>query len=200
MFACLVAGHWVITDCQQVDQFKFTISLGEVDRFGHIGVFLTGQVPLPAESAAAVYLNWPEEEKADNWIYLGHLSNDKPSAIFQVKKTNDLQRTCSDQATTFSTRLCSKQIGIQLIPIAQIIPTSPSTTTGKASAISTLESIKTVATNFLNYASSFAFCPDPNAPSEAYISLRVVNDWFQKCIAKLAHDPAYLSKPLSLVE
>jgi hypothetical protein len=43
---------------------------------------MTGAQPLPENMGAVIYMGWPP---FTNWIYLGYLSNKKPSAIFKVQ-------------------------------------------------------------------------------------------------------------------
>ena len=54
----------------------------------HVVVFLLGTVPLPAGYGAAVYFGFPPYK---DFLFLGYLSNEKPSAVFKI--TNPQQQT-----------------------------------------------------------------------------------------------------------
>lgn len=82
------------------------ITIPNADNINHIVVFMTGSVPLPDGMAAAglycklyyrnnlfcslVYFSFPDPLSPPTWIYLGFISNQKPSAIFKITKLKQL--------------------------------------------------------------------------------------------------------------
>lgn len=87
---------------QQVSETQFVIPIPDIDHVNHLVVFMTGQIPFPEnfggggasnscfhlfvdESLRLVYFSWPSSE-GPSWIFLGKITNQKPSAIFRVNK------------------------------------------------------------------------------------------------------------------
>ena len=193
MFSCLVAGRWIYTNCQQIDQFQFLIDLGDVDQFNHIAVFMTGASLLPENYSAQIFLNWPIENNA-NWINLGAINNNKPSAIFKVTtaQNKNNQLTTEPLHSSLQSNNLKKQLGIAIVETAQV--TLPTTTmTNYTSSLTTVQLIKNIINNFVNYASSFSFCPNPQLPSVTFIPTKVVNEWLTKVSGKLDHDANYFT-------
>lgn len=86
MFACMVAGELVQTDCVQVSENQFAFSIQKTtSSIRNLAVFLTGAEPFAEGLGAIVHFAWPPYE---NWQVLGYLSNTKPSAIFAVRQQN----------------------------------------------------------------------------------------------------------------
>ena len=85
MFACLVAGELVQTECVQVSENQFAFSIEKATTIRNLAVFMTGAEPFPDGLGAIVHFAWPPY---DNWQVLGYLSNAKPSAIFAVRQVN----------------------------------------------------------------------------------------------------------------
>lgn len=73
-----------------MDTNKFLITIPNADCINHVVVFLTGQCPLPDGLASAVYFSFPNPSSPPAWIYLGYISNDKPSAIFKINKLKQM--------------------------------------------------------------------------------------------------------------
>ena len=58
------------------------------DDVNHVVVFLTGSQPLPEGVVAGIYLHWPKP--TPGWFLLGHINNEKPSAIYKIAKVSHL--------------------------------------------------------------------------------------------------------------
>lgn len=87
MFACLVAGELVQTECVQVSETQFAFSIEKATTIRNLAVFMTGSEPFPDGLGAIVHFSWPPY---NNWQVLGHLTNAKPSAIFAVRQSHQI--------------------------------------------------------------------------------------------------------------
>ena len=85
MFAVVVAGRPVITTLQTISQTQFAFTIPSQPTFSHIVVFLLPNNALPADSAAAVYIQMPP---STDFKLLGAVANDKQSAIFKVRNSS----------------------------------------------------------------------------------------------------------------
>lgn len=95
---------------QQVSETQFVIPIPDIDHVNHLVVFMTGQIPFPEnfggggkyfqriilliireKTFLSVYFSWPSTE-GPSWIFLGKISNQKPSAIFRMNKLKGIFR------------------------------------------------------------------------------------------------------------
>ncbi|CAG2107275.1 unnamed protein product, partial [Medioppia subpectinata] len=90
MFGLIVSGRLVVTDFVSVDVNKCLITIQNADDINHVVVFMTGTQPFPEGMAGSVYFSFPDPSSPPTWIYLGFISNDKPSAIFKITKLKQL--------------------------------------------------------------------------------------------------------------
>jgi len=134
MFGCIVSGRLVQTDFQQLEPTKFLLNMTEADKINYVVLFLTGTLPLPMGTAAAVYWSWPDPSSPSKWQYLGHISNSKPSAIFKIshiKKLHEINQSCEEIQNNgiFGAQGISHiaQIGISIEPEASILQQTPAT-------------------------------------------------------------------------
>jgi hypothetical protein len=81
MFGVIVSGRPVLTDVQTISQTQFAFTLPAAPPFSHLVVFLLPGTALPADTAAAVYVQLPGSPE---FKLLGAIANEKPSAIFKV--------------------------------------------------------------------------------------------------------------------
>ncbi|PVU94893.1 hypothetical protein BB561_002198 [Smittium simulii] len=111
MFGCLVAGRLVQTNLEQVAENKFIFKLEQPHLINHLVVFLLGTVSFPEGYAATVHFKYPQAE----WVYLGAVSNDKPSAIFRLGK--------KDPAAFASPDTLVAEIGISVETVQDVAST-----------------------------------------------------------------------------
>lgn len=78
-FAVVLPGASVITEFQCLDNVRWVRSLGNAPE--SIVVFLTSPAPLPPATALGVYI---AREDDGAFVYVGHLSNARPSTILRV--------------------------------------------------------------------------------------------------------------------
>lgn len=162
----------------------------DADNINHIVVFLTGVTPLPDGMAGIVYFSWPDPNAPPNWQQLGHISNQKPSAIFKVSNLKKLHEIsdCTNVNTFGMQNIChNAQIGISIEPLGNVrdVP-SPTTTSYLSFTQKMLES-------FINYVSSFSvnqsnMMPNPN---ENFVPLSTIQNWYQTFERRLQQNPNF---------
>ncbi|KAL2916615.1 hypothetical protein HK105_203727 [Polyrhizophydium stewartii] len=112
---------------------QFLFELSDPATINHLVVFLTG-TPFPQGYAATVYFLWPSPGNA-TWTLLGHLSNEKPSAIFRLggkkaplqpgKSMDTLMDDASGDAAPFAMGTggptAAAQLGISIEPVESVM-------------------------------------------------------------------------------
>jgi hypothetical protein len=193
MFGILIAGRLVQTDMQQVGETQFLFNIQDADNINHIVVFMTGQTPFPDGFGGAVYFCWPSTS-GPSWQLLGHISNNKPSAIFKVA---NLKKDGVENANPFGALANQQnhmaQIGISVESIDQLVQQTPVTNTTASNLSSFKEFTQKMLESCFNYLSSFAVSQaqmTPN-PSEAYVPLSALQQWFQTFQRRLEQNPNF---------
>ncbi|RWS16355.1 protein OPI10-like protein [Dinothrombium tinctorium] len=192
MFAVIVSGRLVQTNFEAVDTSKFLLTIPDADNINHIVVFLTGSNPLPLGYAACVYFSWPDPNAPPTWIYLGYISNDKPSAIFRISKLKVGADAPAINAFGYSQPIVSHvaQIGISIEPSAQIEQMTPDPSVSPPNMDSYALFATKTAENLFNYVVSFAQSIVPNS-DEQFIPLSCVRQWYENFLRKLQFDPDF---------
>uniref|UniRef100_A0A023F2X1 Uncharacterized protein n=1 Tax=Triatoma infestans TaxID=30076 RepID=A0A023F2X1_TRIIF len=194
MFGLLASGRMVQTNYDRVGEKQFLITIPDADNINHIVVFLTGNVAFPDGYAGLVYFSWPDPNAPPNWQLLGILSNTKPSSIFKIsnmKKSDELRTLQEAGLMQFSQTKISHvaQVGISIEPI-DVVQQQWELLNAEATQNQTqfVEFAQKMLQNFLNYSVSFVLTPSPN---EAYVPLKVVEDWYKNFERKLALNPYF---------
>lgn len=141
-----------------------------------------------------IYFSWPDPQNQIAWHLLGHISNEKPSAIFKIsnlKKANPttaanqfgvlqggLQPGFFGQASAHNA-----QVGISIEPLDSILQSTPVSTADPPKVSSYVEFTEKMLSNFVNYATSFG---DGNS-----ISVNVVHNWYDNFKRRLLQDPNF---------
>lgn len=198
MFAVLVAGRLVQTDEHQIDERKVVFDLGDLTDANHIVVFMTGQVPFPDGFGGAIYLNLPCATGEPNWLFLGHLTNQKPSSVYRI---SGLKRDSSGPSSIFVSSLLPAtaqphhaQLGISIDPLQDLIQQTPIPGSNSVPPATLTEFCQKMLQTFYNYSSSFAQSRADLAQSmssEQYVPLATLDKWFLEFKAKLALDPNF---------
>ena len=223
MFGLILAGQLVRTDARPVSPTEVVFDVADAAKSNHVVVFLTGQTPFPEGQAGAVYLGTPNVDFADAasadaaglvWVLLGHLSNEKPSAIFKIsglkKPTATTASSINNPAnalfgggggiaggmTMASTpKSGGAQIGIMVAPIAELAQQTPASAATAPTADAFAQFTTKMCANFFNYASSFASTPAqmtaPIGGNEQFVSLNVVQRWFDNFTRRMTLNPNY---------
>ncbi|KAH9245257.1 hypothetical protein BASA81_017264 [Batrachochytrium salamandrivorans] len=76
-------GALSLVDWSKQTSNKYAFQLPDATSINHLVVFLTGAAPFPPGYAATVHFLWPSSTN-QTWTLLGHISNEKPSAIFKL--------------------------------------------------------------------------------------------------------------------
>ncbi|RWS26393.1 protein OPI10-like protein [Leptotrombidium deliense] len=189
-FGIIVSGRLVQTEFESVDNGKFLITIPEADSINHIVVFLTGSQPLPVGYGASVYFSWPDPNAPPTWLFLGHISNDKPSAIFKITK---LKGGADETVNPFGyvQQIVSHvaQIGISVEPLGQIEQLTPVTNVNPVNANSFVLYATKTAENLFNYVTSFG--QEVNNSGEQYIPLSTIRQWYENYLRKLQLNPNF---------
>uniref|UniRef100_A0A0P4W0K5 Uncharacterized protein n=1 Tax=Rhodnius neglectus TaxID=72488 RepID=A0A0P4W0K5_9HEMI len=194
MFGLLASGRMVQTNYDRVGENQFLITIPEADNINHIVVFLTGNIAFPDGYAGLVYFSWPDPDAPPNWQLLGTLSNEKPSSIFKIsnkRKTEELRTLQEAGLMQFTQTKISHvaQVGISIETVA-VVEQQKQLLNAEVTQIQTqfVEFAQEMLKNFLNYSVSFIVTPTPN---EAYVPLKVVEDWYKNFERKLSFNPYF---------
>ncbi|KAK3101071.1 hypothetical protein FSP39_000736 [Pinctada imbricata] len=154
---------------------------------------MTGQTPFPDGLGGAVYFCFPNPQ-GQSWMLLGHLTNQKPSAIFKISnlKSGDSVSfnpfgPCTPEASHMA------QIGISVEPLTTLSQQTPVTSAHVSKIDSFVEFSQKMLENFFNYASSFGISQSqmtPN-PSETFVPLSTLQNWFQTFERRLQQNPYF---------
>jgi len=213
MFGLILAGQLVRTDSRVVSPTQVVFDIPDASKSNHVVIFLTGATPFPEGQGGAVYLGTLPEDPAEAsaglaWVLLGHLSNEKPSAIFKIsglKKATAVGSSASSQNSFFQTAGMGTpanqpgsngaQIGIMVAPIAELAQQTPASTATAPTADAFAQFTTKMCSNFFNYASSFAATPSqitaPIGANEQFVSMNVVKKWFDNFSRRMALNPNY---------
>jgi hypothetical protein len=142
-------------------------------------------------SSFEVYFSYSVNNEP-KWIYLGKISNLKPSAIFRIA---NLKHDDTMGVTPFCGMPGLQQsmanlamIGISVEPEIQIDALTPATDTKTTSASSYVEFTQKMLENFFNYASSFA----KDAPDgQQYFPIGTLHQWFDNFKRRLEANPNF---------
>jgi len=209
MFAIVIAGRLVQTEFSRVDATKFLFSVSDLDNVNHIVVFMTGSEPFPEGFGGAVYLQWASSDK---WQLVGHITNEKPSAIFKIsglkqkpEGTNAFLNLSGFSSPNMA-NTNSAQLGISIESVAEISNQVSSLTADPiAQGNSFNEFVEKMLHSFYNYASSFATTAgniasgsgnfgQPTLPNTEYIPATVLERWFKQFQSKLTRDINFWKK------
>ena len=211
MFGLILAGQLVRTDARPVSPTQAVFDIPDVTKSNHVVVFLTGQTPFPDGHGGAVYLGTLPDNPAGNgggglvWVLLGHLSNEKPSAIFKIsglKKPAEANNANSlfgggsgVGGIMTSGNQSAAQIGVMVAPVAELAQQTPASAATAPTADAFAQFTTKMCANFFNYAASFAATPSqmtaPVGANEQFVSLNVVQRWFDNFSRRMTMNPNY---------
>jgi len=206
MFGLILAGQLVRTDARPVSETQAVFDIPDVTKSNHVVVFLTGQNPFPEGHGGAVYLGTAPDNPAEAastgvvWVLLGHLSNEKPSAIFKI---SGLKKTAAiSESSLFAGGVMEQnqptaggaQIGVMVAPIAELAQQTPASAATAPTSDSFAQFTTKMCANLFNYASSFAAVPSqitPVGPNEQFVSMSVIQKWFENFSRRMTMNPNY---------
>ncbi|XP_033639787.1 protein Hikeshi-like isoform X2 [Asterias rubens] len=184
---------------QQIDDTHVLFNIFNAATINHIVVFLTGTGAIPEGMGGAIYFSWPSPEGEMVWMFLGFITNEKPSAIFKVvglKKGSSTNNSFMQSMPVQQPMKTMSQIGISVEPLHVIQHQIPAETTQTSTLTSFSEFSMKMLENFYDYASSFEInqsqmTPQPNI---SWIPMTVLDKWFQNFKNKMAQDQNFWRK------
>ena len=213
MFGAIVSGRPVLTDVQTISQTQFAFTLPAAPPFSHIVIFLLPGTALPADTAAAVYVQLPDSPE---FKLLGGIANEKPTAIFKVNNkaigiygvNNDDDAMVDESAAPPLSNDAAGNVtlGISVEPAAQVAANITQMKAQAAQSSSGLELVRCppgnspvptkalaqkIIKNAFNFLASFA----GNGPGgNEVVPLKVFQDWWSKFEKRIEHDPGFLER------
>ncbi|CAF1247832.1 unnamed protein product [Rotaria sordida] len=194
MFSILIAGRLPQINFQQVSETQFVIPVSDVDNVNHLVVFMTGQIPFPENFGGGG--NWPSTE-SPSWIYLGKITNTKPSAIFKINKIKDIESKISSSLVPSLFSGFQHQtaiptdglLGISVEPLTQLEQQIQPHDITPSTVASNVEFVSKMLNNFVNYVTSFV----QNVPgtSEQIVPLSIIQTWYSNFQRRMAENPNF---------
>ncbi|CAG2179853.1 unnamed protein product [Oppiella nova] len=202
MFGLIVSGRLVQTDFVSVDVNKCLITIQNADDINHVVVFMTGSQPFPEGMAGTVYFSFPDPLSPPTWIYLGFISNDKPSAIFKITKlkpTTDTNVLASGDSRGFgfAQPIVSHvaQIGISTEPMAVISQMVSDPNANPTQQNNFDDFAVKAAENLFNYCTSFSNSLQQflNSPlnGQQFIPMSTIQQWYENFTRRLRQNPHF---------
>jgi len=197
MFGLILAGQLVRTDARPTSSTQVVFDVPDVTKSNHVVVFLTGQTPFPDGHGGAVYLGTPSDNLGEPliWILLGHVSNEKPSAIFKIAGLK--QGQSATNASLFGGGQMQAagvaQIGVSVEPLTQLAQQTPATAATAPTADTFAQFTTKMCQNFFNFASSFALTQSEMTPmpNQQFVPLNSVQKWFENFKRRMTMNPNY---------
>ena len=195
MFALIVPGRPCLTNMVPVSQTQSTFSFPSTPYFSHVVVFMLPGNELPADAAAAVYMQLPGESQ---FQFLGAVSNEKQSAIFKINLggTNNGENDMTE-ISNGPTLTGDINIGIS-IESAAIIQAQLANLQSEASASTALvrrpPSTKILAQRIIKNAFNFLASFSGSAGGQEVIPLKSFQDWWTKFERRIDNDPEFLER------
>ncbi|XP_049861913.1 protein OPI10 homolog [Schistocerca gregaria] len=192
MFGVIASGKLVQTDFQQCGETKFATTVMEADSVTDVVVFLTGAQPFPPETAGLVYFSCPDAEAPPTWHLLGYISNDKPSAIFNIA---DLKKGNPKNFAGFSfgeqKMSHHAQIGISVEPLTVVLEQASRAVDRTTKPV--VEFGHKMIENFVNYIASFTLSVQQVTPAidENYVPLSALRNWYNNFERRLRINPTF---------
>ncbi|CAG2190762.1 protein Hikeshi-like [Mytilus edulis] len=180
MFGLLIPGRLVQSEVQQINETHFVFNVEDADSINHIAIFLTGQTPFPDGYGGAVYFSFPNPT-GQQWILLGVIANQKPSAIFKVTNLKSATDSTNPFGQCIPHMSHMAQIGISIETLEELSQQTPSPQAAVSTAETFVEYSRKMLENFFNFATSFTQTQaqmSPN-PTETYVPLSTVQTWYQ---------------------
>jgi len=219
MFGVIVSGRPVLTDVQTISQTQFAFTLPAAPPFSHLVVFLLPGIVLPADTAAAVYVQLPGSPE---FKLLGAIANEKPTAIFKVNnKAIGIDGVGNDDDAMVDEGVATPQppqpplsngvggnvmLGISVEPAAQVAANLAQINAQAAPASSGMELVRRtpgsspvptkvlaqkIIKNAFNFLASFA----GNGPGGSeVVPLKSFQDWWSKFERRIERDPGFLER------
>jgi protein Hikeshi len=157
---------------------------------------MTGVEPFPEGFSGAVYLNY-QSAGEPKWIYLGKVSNQKPSSIYKIAKLKHEQNYLGNNPFTFdssssknvTSTITNALIGISVEMNNVIDQLQPSTEAQVTNISSFVEFSTKMLQNFYNYVSSFSLVVPVDG--QQYVPLNTLQNWYTTFERRLTQNPNF---------
>lgn len=192
------------TSAHSETQYLYTLPLGQ---FKHIVVFLLPGITLPPNTAAAVYLAYPQSATSNpEYKFLGGIGLGKESAIFKLNSEE-----ASPQGSQMGLGISiesAESISAQMAalaarpPVPTITTSSPNTsqalTKPQDEKARTVMLAQRIIKNAFNFLASFSGnVPVPGGmgmQGVEVVPLKAFEDWWKKFEVRVRNDPGFLEK------
>ncbi|PYH83780.1 DUF775 domain protein [Aspergillus uvarum CBS 121591] len=204
MFSVIIPGRPCLTDIVAVDgqpngqPTKFAFTFPQTPAFDELVVFFLPGTVLPPDTAAAIYLQFPESTAAaPQFRFIGALANERPSAVFKVHPPSP------EMASSLSSAMVT--LGISIEPVQAVAPqlaaleaeetnnnpgSSMALTTATRPPISTKVLAQRIIGNAFNFLASFA----SSDKGQDVVPLKSFQDWWKKFERRVDMDPSFLER------
>ncbi|CAD5124545.1 unnamed protein product [Dimorphilus gyrociliatus] len=191
MFGVIVPGKMVQTELVQISENQIVCNIPDHENVHHIVVFLTGQTPIPDNYGAAIYLSWPGSGSEQSWTLLGHVTNEKPSAMFKISGVKPKESGNGMNSVAMSST-CA-QLGIAIESAAEIYNQTPASNTVPSNLANFQEFSFKMCENLFNYISSFSIKREQIhfAASETFVPMSALQGWYKNFLRKIDNDPNF---------
>ncbi|KAL8807929.1 MAG: hypothetical protein Q9182_000395 [Xanthomendoza sp. 2 TL-2023] len=212
-FGVILPSRPVITNPVTISPTQYAFSIPSSPSFSHLVVFLVPGNVLPANTLAAVYIQFPGPNP--EFKLLGAIGNGKQTAIFKVNggnlntiggyQTGDStdEMTDADPALNGATADSQIAVGISIEPsatveaqLASLKSTSAlvvaNTNGSRTSPVPTKILAQRIIKNAFNFLASFA--GQTTVGGEEMVPLRSFRGWWEKFERRVENDPGFLER------
>ncbi|RAL14073.1 OPI10 family protein [Aspergillus homomorphus CBS 101889] len=215
MFSVIIPGRPCLTDIVAVDgqpngqATKYAFTFPQNPSFTELVVFFLPGTVLPPDTAAAIYIQFPDSAQ---FRFIGALANERPSAVFKVHppSSSQQQRTEAQDEDEMldaggSAATATVTLGISIEPVQAVAPQlaaleAESSSSGGAlelarssrniSPISTKVLAQRIIGNAFNFLASFA----SSDKGQDVVPLKSFQDWWKKFERRVDMDPTFLER------
>jgi protein Hikeshi len=218
LFAVIVSGRPIITQGISPEPNKYAFQIPSQPPFSSLAVFLLPGASLPADTAAAIYVQVPP---SSDFKLVGAIANEKQSAIIKIRNTTEgagangvVNTDAMDDGPASGTSTDGPMVqgdvvvGLSIEPalqVAQNLEAQKATQTSSNTAlelarkvdvpqlgadqrVSTKELAQRVINDAYNYLASFE-------DGTGMVPLKRFQEWWKKFEGKVDHDPTFLERP-----
>ncbi|RAL06161.1 OPI10 family protein [Aspergillus ibericus CBS 121593] len=208
MFSVIIPDRPCLTDIVAVEtqpngqSTKFAFNFPLVPSFTELVVFLLPGTVLPPDTAAAIYIQFPDPNNAPEFRFIGALANERPSAILKVHPP---QIPGLQNGDTMMGAPPMVTLGISLEPVQTVAPQIAALEAEQAGPgalvrhtrqqkeITTKVLAQRIIGNAFNFLASFA-SSDPSNRGQEVVPLKTFRDWWTKFERKVEMDPTFLER------
>ena len=201
MFGLLISGRPIDATPQAISQTQYAFSIPSLPAFSHIALFSLPGQELPADAAAAIYIQIPP---SSDFKLVGAITSTRPSIIYKLNTGSSIAVAGGDDDTMLDDSPTGLEIGgpnivvgIEIQPAENVRVllaehrAKTSTQMVKAAAptaspVTTKVLAQRIIGNAFNFLASFGSDTVP---------LKAFEAWWQKFENRVNNDPSFLERP-----